>query len=940
MGPALLRYLAGGLWLLFQIRLAAQGDADPHRVDAPLARFSEHQRKDSFLYYAREKIRLSRQSDSLALWAWTYLDIHDFLSGQGETDLQSIDAALQQRWRELAGPAEWEPFLYLQASRGWLTFQSGNVLQAVRDYEEAARIYERFRYPDLDVVEEVYKPLGNHYTRLGDNEKALAVFQKALNIGGDNETLAGLYSNIGTAYWNQGEFDAAILHFRRGMDLTGISPAKSALLYAGLAQVMLDAGDARQAYSLSLQALHYLQRGDGGDAQAPAYRVRVCRTAGAAALSLGQFGEARRLLGESLAGARKAFGRISRDLGKIETTRARLFEKTGNAPAALEAANRALSAVLPAFRPEKPGDNPAAGDLYEEITLAEALDAKAAAAVLMSQKDAATAWLQCALDCYDLAWQAEATLRRVYQYSSSRLQLQKNARLRAEAALNVARLLFEKTGQPAYLDRAFAIAERSKATLLLEALQEHLVRQKLAGADERFRQVAALRQSLAYFEKNLLLDPAGAGAPQWRAEADALAGRLAVLEQALGADYPQLGEVGTVSGAPPTAADLAEGEILAEYFAGEHFIDCFVFQKNRPGAWYRFPNDTSLRETSRRFLSCFENAGVILHDPAGYLAAAWALFQKIIPPLPPGLTRLTIVPDGFLHFVPFEALVTAAPGNEASLRRAAYLIRQQEIRYAWSLEVLRRQNRLSSNAGRAMLVVAPGFEQGERGLAPLPAKRSEWEAMDGGAMVLEGARAGLSGFLAEAPQYRVLHFSTHAFAGDRPRIELYDQPLYLPDIYATALQADLVVLSACESGLGRERKGEGVMSLARAFGQAGAATVVSSLWAVNDRSTAAVMRRFYNNLGAGYPVSQSLRAAKLEYLDDPAIGPAMQTPYFWAGLVSVGAGRQVTGCEPAAGLKGGVKAGLFVTFFFIFLAIFVHRRYFQCKNRSKPTVTK
>ena len=105
MGPALLRYLAGGLWLLFQIRLAAQGDADPHRVDAPLARFSEHQRKDSFLYYAREKIRLSRQSDSLALWAWTYLDIHDFLSGQGETDLQSIDAALQQRWREPAGPA-------------------------------------------------------------------------------------------------------------------------------------------------------------------------------------------------------------------------------------------------------------------------------------------------------------------------------------------------------------------------------------------------------------------------------------------------------------------------------------------------------------------------------------------------------------------------------------------------------------------------------------------------------------------------------------------------------------------------------------------------------------------------------------------------------------------------------------------------------------------
>ena len=74
-----------------------------------------------------------------------------------------------------------------------------------------------------------------------------------------------------------------------------------------------------------------------------------------------------------------------------------------------------------------------------------------------------------------------------------------------------------------------------------------------------------------------------------------------------------------------------------------------------------------------------------------------------------------------------------------------------------------------------------------------------------------------------------------------PRLELFDQPLFLPSIYALPLQADLVTLSACQTGLGHEQSGEGVMSLARAFAQAGAACVVSSLWSVNDQSTSRLL---------------------------------------------------------------------------------------------------
>jgi CHAT domain-containing protein len=124
-----------------------------------------------------------------------------------------------------------------------------------------------------------------------------------------------------------------------------------------------------------------------------------------------------------------------------------------------------------------------------------------------------------------------------------------------------------------------------------------------------------------------------------------------------------------------------------------------------------------------------------------------------------------------------------------------------------------------------------------------------------------------------------------------PRIELYDQSVFLPDIYALPLQADLVVLSACQTSLGTQQAGEGVMSLARAFAQAGSACVVSSLWTVNDRSTAQLFANFYEKIKAGVSVSTALRQAKLGYLTDSNIPTSMQSPYFWAGLSMVGADR-------------------------------------------------
>ncbi|MDX1911147.1 MAG: CHAT domain-containing tetratricopeptide repeat protein [Saprospiraceae bacterium] len=869
--------------------LTAQTALDVHQFDATIARFLEAGRQDSFLYYSHKKCLLARQADSLELWAWERFDAYEAFETSPAQGLQLLEETLQQRWREPRTPAEWQPFLYIEASRGWHLFEMGRIWQAVQAYEAAARCYEPYRYPDFDAVEVVYKPLGVHYTRLGDDDKALATFHKALALGGDDESMAGLYCNIGLAFWNKGDYQAAETNFRTGLTLTTVSAAKRALLLGALAQSQLDQGRIRDAAATAASSLQLLN-GPIDNGPMLEYRCYSRRTAGIANLKLGRFAAAERLLSGALEDAEAMFGTHSRDVGKIEVARSRLFLLMEKPEMALAASDRALVAVLPDFKPSSSHKaQPIADFFYEENTIFEALIAKAEAAKALFEYAGETSWLVCALECHDLAWQAEARLRRVYQYSSSKLHLQKDARLREEAAMEIVRALYEQTGEIAWLEKSITLAERSKAVLLFEAMQDNLLRQRKTLNDPRFAQINALRQGLSYFDKNLLLEPANEKAVQWRMEGDALRGQIAALEQSLRKAYPEFAGLEFQAAQwLPAYTDFTDGEMLVEYFISARWVDIWVFSPKNTPLWTRIPADSAWQNLVLRYLAFFENDFAILNNPSDFFQTAYALWQKLLPPATASAGVLTIVPDGILNFVPFEALLTRTDAH-TTLRNADYLVRNQEVRYAWSLAVLRQQRNLRSGASKSLLAIAPGFAQHERGLAPLAAPDFSGK----NAALLRGADATLAQFLQQAPQYRILHFSTHAFAGEQPRIELMDQSLLLPDLYALPLQADLVVLSACQTGLGKEEKGEGVMSLARAFASAGAACVVSSLWSVNDQSTARLMEYFYQRLDGGATSGAALRQAKLAYLADPSVETAALTPYFWAGLVHVGADRRL-----------------------------------------------
>ena len=148
--------------------------------------------------------------------------------------------------------------------------------------------------------------------------------------------------------------------------------------------------------------------------------------------------------------------------------------------------------------------------------------------------------------------------------------------------------------------------------------------------------------------------------------------------------------------------------------------------------------------------------------------------------------------------------------------------------------------------------------------------------------------------------FRYIHFATHGFLDElhpgRSGILLSRAPaseedgiLHTGEIMRLKLNADIVTLSACSTGLGKFVNGEGVLGLTRAFFYAGARNVAVSLWNVNDSATATLMESFYLNLRRGLPKKEALRAAKLNLLRSSQ--PSWRHPYFWAAFVLEGQGH-------------------------------------------------
>ena len=336
-------------------------------------------------------------------------------------------------------------------------------------------------------------------------------------------------------------------------------------------------------------------------------------------------------------------------------------------------------------------------------------------------------------------------------------------------------------------------------------------------------------------------------------------------------------------------------------------------------------------------------------DVAPFIAAAHGLYKVVLQPAAGmiGEKRVMVVADGALSYIPFEVLLKTADGGDFS--SLGYLVKTNEVIYAPSASVVAaiKQQR-TKNPSKAMLIIAdpvfnsndaraqkrtaPATDADVRGLgiqsaladvsgATPPAPSAQMEGLP--LARLNGTRteadqisklAKASGGQADVwldldanednlgtrdvTKYRIIHVATHGLLNaERPQFtgvvlslvgnKTHDGFVRTDEVFNLRLGSPLVMLSACETGLGKEKRGEGVMGLTRAFMYAGAPTVGVSLWSVADKSTADLMTDFYQRLlstGEGTTSSSALRGAQLSMIS----GKRYSAPFYWAPFVLVG----------------------------------------------------
>ncbi len=396
---------------------------------------------------------------------------------------------------------------------------------------------------------------------------------------------------------------------------------------------------------------------------------------------------------------------------------------------------------------------------------------------------------------------------------------------------------------------------------------------------------------------------------------------------------------------------LKENETLIEYFLGDSSIYIFAMTK-LSYIVNRVKRDSSFNQQLKTFRKTLNQPNLINHSKVNYqeyISSAHSLYNYLIAPVDSLIKGkdLIIVPDGELALIPFEALLTnKASSAEIDYQSLPYLIKKHAISYANSATLLfnemQNSKTLKTSNNGDILAFAPNFENDLLAYNTEDTVRSKLSPLNWtveevnnlatyfATKVYTNAKATEKNFKQEAGNYSILHIASHglvddehpmyskiAFAMDKADT-INDGYLHTFELYNTELNADMAVLSACNTGYGKVLKGEGVLNLARGFFYAGCKTVVMSLWVANDKSTATLMGDFYKYLADGQPKNTALQNAKLDYVKNNEGLKAH--PYYWSQFVISGNTDSISGnlqSKWIVYLFIGGAALLFLTIYFV-----------------------
>ncbi|MFK7908483.1 MAG: CHAT domain-containing protein, partial [Chitinophagales bacterium] len=485
------------------------------------------------------------------------------------------------------------------------------------------------------------------------------------------------------------------------------------------------------------------------------------------------------------------------------------------------------------------------------------------------------------------------------------------------------------------LNLAFSFSEKSKNSLLLESIKANEGKSVVGVPDSLLQKEKDLNIDIAFYGKTLQKaqdQKEEAKIKLYQKYLSQSRLQLVDLREALERDFPKFhalkyrGE--TTSIAALQSKLLGKQSAFVEYFVGDSSTFAFVITQSSTDL-LRLKNPSILQKEAVNFREVLLNPKAFQQDAktafADYQNKASILYQSVLQPVLSSLSndiqRLILVPDGFLNAIPLEALTKTSETTAGfDFAKLPYVLYDYSIQYAYSADLLlqnqTRQSQISSNA--ECLAFAPSYQKGEVAAAQkgsLQQLRNTTGNLEGTVREIQAIAQFFNGqfdfgktaterqFKQFAPQFGILHLAMHGVPDfDNANFNhlqfsnletdtLEDNLLHHYEIANMDLQAQLVVLSACETGVGKYEKGEGVYSLARSFMYAGVPSVVMSLWKVSDESTSELMPYFYESLHNGESKEMALQDAKIRFLEEANL--EYRHPFYWSAFVMMGDGTAI-----------------------------------------------
>lgn len=776
-----------------------------------------------------------------------------------------------------------------------------------------------------------YVNIGKIHSVKGNQELAIQYFQYAIKAAGEyrerykpDYSDTYIYRYIANAYVKKGEYVEGLRYHKKVNDFYRKSKERSNKQkntflnsYNDIAQLYLETNQPDSALLYLNESLQYHIEDD------PFYPTTYLNIA-KAYTQKGDYDKAEEYIDKALKDTQNRYGNKHYKTAEVHLEKGNIYRKKQDLKEALKHYQKSIISLVDRYNDTSIQSLPANTDVNNKRELLLALQAKANTFHALWLQDENIKNLKHANAHIQLTINLMDDMRREYSSEEARRFLVDQNYPVFEKGIEINRQLYLQTNDKNYLTEAFRMAEKSKSLSLLDALKNADAQQFANIPENTLEQERQLRVQMNHLKGKI-----SKLKKETKNEASLRDLQNELFEQqqqyddfvaSLETEYPDYHELKygqSIAGVDDIRRDmLTEDAVFVEYFMGDEQLYTFFITQDNIHVF-----STKNTEQIQTNIATLRQAIKDKNDPS-YVQTAHFLYQNLLEKglekIGENVERIIVVPDGGLAYIPFDILLENKIEVEGKVnyRKSVmpYLLNSYAISYAYSATVLQQNlsKEKSSKTAHDFAGFAPDFGYlsdtnivmrscHDNRLSVLQNTKKEVTAIRqliGGKTFAETA-ATKDNFEHSGTKSRIIHLSTHACADEDDQLSrIYfndDEYMTALELYSLPLEADMVVLSACETGIGTLRRGEGVMSLARAFAYTGVPATTMSLWKVEDRATSEIMINYYKHLKSGKTKDQALRFAKLDFLEpDNHAEDKYLHPYYWAAFVHIGNAEALT----------------------------------------------